>query len=75
MEHRENLRLIAQFEIGRYIRREFHNHIPGYRVDLLLTFSRACKETSLILEYDGLEYYTKTPSGSPPRTSTANTWR
>jgi hypothetical protein len=60
-ENRQHLRLIAQFEIGRYIRSEFHKHIPGYRVDFLLTFSRGGKETSLILEYDGLEYHTQNP--------------
>lgn len=61
IENKQNLRLIAPFEIGRYIRREFQTYIPGYRVDFLLTLSRDGKEQSLILEYDGLEFHTKNP--------------
>jgi hypothetical protein len=61
-ENREHLHLIAQFEIGRYIRREFHKHIPNYRTDFLLTYGRGGREQSLILEYDGLEYHTKDPA-------------
>jgi very-short-patch-repair endonuclease len=60
-QNRERLRLIAQFEIGKYIRQEFHRYIPKYRVDFLLTMTDGGKEKSLIIEYDGLEYHTKNP--------------
>ena len=53
--------LIAQFEIGKYIREEYHRNIPKYRVDFLLTMSDAGKEKSLIIEYDGVEFHTRNP--------------
>ncbi|MDI9570585.1 MAG: AAA domain-containing protein [Pseudomonadota bacterium] len=59
--HRDSLRLIAQFEIGKYIREEYHRYIPKYRVDFLLTKSRGGKEKSLVLEYDGVEFHTRDP--------------
>jgi very-short-patch-repair endonuclease len=61
-ENRDRIHLIAQFEIGRYIRREYQKYIPAYRVDFLLTYApEAGREQSLILEYDGLEFHTKNP--------------
>ncbi|HUV06405.1 MAG TPA: AAA domain-containing protein, partial [Spirochaetia bacterium] len=60
-ENRDKLRLIAQFEIGKYIREEYHRNIPKYRVDFLLTMSDAGKEKSLIVEYDGVEFHTRNP--------------
>ena len=39
-KNRDKLRLIAQFEIGNYIREEYHRNIPSYRVDFLLTNDR-----------------------------------
>jgi very-short-patch-repair endonuclease len=60
-ENRDRLRLIAQFEIGKYIREEYHKNIPKYRVDFLLTRSDGGKEKSLIIEYDGVEFHTKNP--------------
>jgi very-short-patch-repair endonuclease len=60
-KNRERLRLVAQFEIGKYIREEYHRNIPKYRVDFLLTLSDAGKEKSLIIEYDGVEFHTKNP--------------
>lgn len=59
--HRDTLRLIAQFEIGKYIREEYHRYIPKYRVDFLLTQSQGGREKSLVLEYDGVEYHTRNP--------------
>ncbi|MEI7671376.1 MAG: AAA domain-containing protein, partial [Deltaproteobacteria bacterium] len=59
--HRDSLRLIAQFEIGKYIREEYHRYIPKYRVDFLLTQSQGGKEKSLVLEYDGVEFHTRNP--------------
>lgn len=59
--HRDSLRLIAQFEIGKYIREEYHRYIPNYRVDFLLTKSQGGKEKSLVLEYDGVEFHTRNP--------------
>lgn len=59
--HRENCRLLAQFEIGKYIREEFKRYIPKYRADFLLTLANGGKERSLIIEYDGVEFHTKNP--------------
>jgi very-short-patch-repair endonuclease len=61
VEHRDSLRLIAQFEIGQYIRQEYRRYIPNYRVDFLLTKTDGGKEKSLVIEYDGLEFHTKDP--------------
>jgi len=60
-KNRDKLRLIAQFEIGKYIREEYHRNIPNYRVDFLLTMTDGGKEKSLIIEYDGVEFHTKNP--------------
>ena len=59
--HREFVKIIPQFKIGEYIRAEYARQIPKYRVDFLMTFSKGGKEQTLILEYDGVEYHTKTP--------------
>ena len=59
--HRGDCRLVAQFEIGKYIRQEYHRFMPPYRVDFLLTLARNGKEKSLIIEYDGVEYHTRNP--------------
>jgi very-short-patch-repair endonuclease len=58
---RGQCRLMAQFEIGKYIRQEFHKFIPHYRVDFLMTLGQNGKEKSLIIEYDGVEFHTKNP--------------
>lgn len=59
--HLGQCRLIAQFEIGKYIRQEYHRYIPAYRVDFLMTLSGTGKEKSLIIEYDGVEFHTRNP--------------
>lgn len=59
--NREHVRIIPQFKIGEYLQAEFARHIPKYRVDFLMTFSKGGKEQTLILEYDGVEYHTKNP--------------
>ena len=59
--HLGQCRLIAQFEIGKYIRQEYHRYIPAYRVDFLMTLGGNGKEKSLIIEYDGLEFHTRNP--------------
>ena len=59
--YREHVKIIPQFKIGEYIRAEYAKQIPKYRVDFLMTFSKGGKEQALILEYDGVEYHTKTP--------------
>lgn len=59
--NRDSLRLIAQFEIGKYIREEYHRNIPAYRVDFLLSRTDHGKEKSLIIEYDGVEFHTRNP--------------
>lgn len=61
-KNKERLKIIPQFDIGKYIQQEFKKYIPRYRVDFLLTKSAGGKEKSLILEYDGLEYHTKDPA-------------
>jgi very-short-patch-repair endonuclease len=58
---RGQCRLMAQFEIGKYIRQEFHKFIPHYRVDFLMTLGQNGKEKSLIIEYDGVEFHTRNP--------------
>jgi very-short-patch-repair endonuclease len=59
--NREHVRIIPQFQIGEYLQAEFARHMPKYRVDFLMTFSKGGKEQTLILEYDGVEYHTKNP--------------
>ena len=59
LKNRDNLKVVPQFDIGKYIRQEYKRYIPRYRVDFLLTLASDGKEKSLILEYDGLEYHTK----------------
>lgn len=61
-KNRDSLKVIPQFDIGKYLRQEYKKYIPRYRVDFLLTLAAGGKEKSLILEYDGLEYHTKDPS-------------
>lgn len=60
-KNKEILRIIPQFDIGKYIQQEYQRYIPRYRVDFLLTLADGGKEKSLILEYDGLEYHTQDP--------------
>ncbi len=60
-EHRGQIRLVAQFEIGKYIRQAYHQYIPQYRVDFLMTLCGNGKERSLIIEYDGVEFHTQHP--------------
>jgi hypothetical protein len=59
--HRDSCRLVAQFEIGKYIRQEYHRYIPAYRVDFLMTLGGNGREKSLIIEYDGVEFHTRNP--------------
>ncbi len=59
--HRENLKIVPQFNIGEYIRTKYHKQIPRYRIDFLLTLARNGREQALILEYDGVEFHTKNP--------------
>lgn len=60
-EHREYIKIIPQFDIGKYISAEYKVYIPKYRTDFLLTYSRGGKEETLILEYDGLEFHFNNP--------------
>ena len=53
------IKIIPQFEIGRYISLQYSKFIPKYRADFLLTLSEGGKEKILILEYDGIEYHIK----------------
>lgn len=61
-KNKERLKIIPQFDIGKYIQQEYKKYVPKYRVDFLMTLAVGGKEKSLILEYDGLEYHTKDPS-------------
>jgi very-short-patch-repair endonuclease len=60
-ENREYIKIIPQFDIGKYISAEYKVYIPKYRTDFLLTYSRGGKEATLILEYDGLEFHFNNP--------------
>ncbi len=61
LNNRESLRLIPQFNIGKYLNERYQRYIPKYRVDFLLTLSEGGKEQSLIIEYDGIEFHYKNP--------------
>jgi superfamily I DNA and/or RNA helicase len=61
-KNRDHIKIVPQFNIGKYIAQEYATSIPKYRTDFLLTFSNSGKEKVLILEYDGLEYHFKNPS-------------
>ena len=60
-DHREHIKIVPQFDIGKYIAAEYKVYIPKYRTDFLLTFTKGGKDQTLILEYDGLEYHFKNP--------------
>lgn len=60
-DNRDHLKIIPQFDIGKYIAKEYAVSIPKYRSDFLLTFADGGKEKVLILEYDGLEFHFKNP--------------
>jgi len=60
-ERREYIKIIPQFDIGKYIAAEYNAFIPKYRADFLLTYAKGGKEETLILEYDGLEYHFQNP--------------
>lgn len=61
-QHKDQLRMIPQFEIGKYIKAEYQKYIPKYRADLLVALTVSGKEYPLIVEYDGVEYHFKHPS-------------
>ncbi|MBN2373557.1 AAA family ATPase [bacterium] len=60
-ERRDYIKIIPQFDIGKYIAAEHKVHIPKYRTDFLMTYAQGGKDTTLILEYDGLEYHFNNP--------------
>ena len=60
-DHREHIKIIPQFDIGKYISAEYKVYIPKYRTDFLLTYAHGGKEATLILEYDGLEFHFNNP--------------
>jgi len=59
--HRDHVKIIPQFPIGKYLSHKFSTAIPAYRADFLLTWSEGGKEQAMILEYDGLEYHFQNP--------------
>jgi superfamily I DNA and/or RNA helicase len=61
-EHRDNIKIIPQFDIGKYISAEYKVYVPKYRTDFLLTYANGGKEATLILEYDGLEFHFNNPN-------------
>ncbi len=61
-EHRDHIKIVPQFNIGKYVAQEFAVSIPKYRADFLLTYSAGGKEKVLVLEYDGVEYHFKNPT-------------
>ena len=60
-DYREHIKIIPQFDIGKYIAAEHKAYIPKYRTDFLLTYAQGGKDQTLILEYDGVEYHFKNP--------------
>jgi len=60
-QNSENVKIVLQFAIGDYLKKEFGANLPKYRTDFLMTLSKGGKEQSLILEYDGVEWHTKNP--------------
>lgn len=60
-DHRDHIKIIPQFDIGKYISAEYKVYIPKYRTDFLLTYAERGKEETLILEYDGLEFHFNNP--------------
>lgn len=60
-KNQDNIRIIPQFNIGKYIKAEYQKYIPNYRADLLLALTKSGKEHPLIVEYDGVEYHFKNP--------------
>ena len=60
-DHRENIKIIPQFNIGKYIASEYKVYIPKYRADFLLNYTESGKDQTLILEYDGVEYHFNNP--------------
>lgn len=60
-ERREHIKIVPQFDIGKYIAAEYNTSIPKYRADFLMTYAKGGKEETLILEYDGLEYHFQNP--------------
>lgn len=61
-DNRDYIKIIPQFDIGKYISHEYGVYLPKYRTDFLLSYSNSGKEKVLILEYDGLEFHFKNPS-------------
>jgi len=66
-KHKDQIKLVAQFEIGKYLEDQYQRYIPKYRVDFLLTLSQEGRERSLILEYDGFEYHFNPNSPHDPQ--------
>ena len=60
-DHRENIKIIPQFDIGKYIAAEHKVYIPKYRTDFLLNYTEDGKDQTLILEYDGVEFHFNNP--------------
>lgn len=60
-DHREHVKIIPQFDIGKYIAAEHKVYIPKYRTDFLLTYAEGGKDQTLILEYDGVEFHFRNP--------------
>jgi very-short-patch-repair endonuclease len=60
-DHRENVKIIPQFDIGKYIAAEHKVYIPKYRTDFLLNYTEDGKDQTLILEYDGVEFHFNNP--------------
>ena len=60
-DNRDHVKIIPQFDIGKYISAEYKVYIPKYRTDFLLTYAEGGKEKTLILEYDGLEFHFNNP--------------
>lgn len=70
----EDCEIVAQFEIGKYLRQldPTYQH-PDYRVDFLLRVTLDGKLYQLAIEYDGFEFHFD--KGVPPALINSMTWR
>jgi hypothetical protein len=70
----EACEIVAQFEIGKYLRQldDAYRH-PDYRADFLVRFTVGDKLHQLVLEYDGFEFHFA--KGMPAGLINQSTWR
>lgn len=66
--------VIAQFELGKYLRQlDPTYHHPDYRVDFLIRIRDGAQQHQLVIEYDGFEFHFE--KGVPSGMINSSTWR